>query len=102
EVAKPLPATSQQVREMVQRVDRAGPLYAALLAAPPLHGPGRSDPAAYDALDPAHKRAYDALQKLREAERGISTIVNAIRDRSMSRATLTKDALADNERTILI
>jgi signal transduction histidine kinase len=102
ELARRLPATSQDVRDLVQQIDRVAPHYAALLAAPPLPVPGKSDPGAYDALDPLRKRAYDALQKLREAERAVSSIVTTIRDRSKSRATLTKDWLADNERTILV
>lgn len=105
EIAKHLPATSQQVGELVQQVDRVEPLYAILLAAPPLRVPSRTDPsfpAAYDALDPAHKAAYDALQKLRDAERSISGIVTMIHDRSQSRAVRTKDWLADHERTILV
>jgi two-component system NtrC family sensor kinase len=105
EVAKHLPATSQQVAELNQQIDRVEPLYATLLAAPPLRVPSRTDPSfqtAYDALDPAHKTAYDALQKLRDAERSISGIVTMIHDRSQSRAMRTKDWLADNERTILV
>lgn len=105
EVAKHLPATSQQVGELVQQVDRVEPLYATLLAAPPLRVPSRSDPsfqAAYDGLDPPHKSAYDALQKLRDAERGISGIVTMIQNRLQSRAVRNKDWLADNERTILV
>jgi signal transduction histidine kinase len=102
ELAKRLPATSQDVRGLVQQFDRVGPYYTALLAAPPLPVPGKADPGAYAALDPLRKRAYDALQTLRETERAISSLVKSIRDRSQSRATLTKDWLADNERTILI
>lgn len=105
EVARHFPATSQQVGDLVQQVDRVEPLYATLLAAPPLRVPSRSDPsfqATYDALDPPHKSAYDALQKLRDAERGISGIVTMIQNRLQSRAVRDKDWLADNERTILV
>jgi signal transduction histidine kinase len=105
EVARHLPVTAQQIGELIQQVERAEPLYAILLAAPPLRVPSKSDPsfqAAYDALDPPHRAAYDALLKLRDTERAISGIVTTIHDRSHSRAMRTKDRLADNERTILM
>jgi signal transduction histidine kinase len=105
EVAKLLPVTSQQVGDLAQRIDELDPLYATLLAAPPLHVPSKSDPSfetAYNALDPPHRRAYDALQELRDAERAISGIVTPIQERSQSRVIRTKNWLRDNERTILV
>lgn len=104
-VAKHLPVTSQQVAELVQQVERLEPLYAALLAAPPLRIPNKSDPsfqAYYDAQDPPHQRAAEALQRLRDGEHAIANSVGTIQDRSSSRVQRTKDQLADNEHTILM
>ncbi|TMQ14651.1 MAG: HAMP domain-containing protein [Deltaproteobacteria bacterium] len=105
EVARHMPKTSQQVGELNQLVADTEPFYGALLAALPVRIPAKSDPgfqAAYEALDPPHKRAYDAWQKLRDLERLVSIKVAEIQENSQRRAALTKDRLADNERTILM
>jgi two-component system NtrC family sensor kinase len=97
--------TAPMVNELKQAATDAGPLYAQIIAAPP-RVPPRTDPsfaAIYDALDPRHKAAYDALQQLRDKdEKKISNAANRIRSNFERHATRTKDLLADNERTILI
>jgi len=105
EVAKQLPKTAPIVDEIKRAVAETAPLYAKLLAAPPLQVPNRSDPgfqAAYDALDLPHKLAYDTLQQLREVELGIWRNATDLKDKQSSRTATTKDWLADNERTILM
>jgi signal transduction histidine kinase len=104
-VARLLPATLEDTAQLKQKVDAVDPLFKALLAAPPLHIPHKTDAsfqAAYDALDPPHRRAYDALVALRDSERAISGLVAGIQARSYTRAQRDKDWLADNERTILL
>jgi two-component system, NtrC family, sensor kinase len=67
--------------------------------------PAKTDPAfqaAYDELDPPRRRAYDALVKLREGERAVSTSITNFHNNSRGRAIRTKDLLADNEQTILM
>jgi len=80
--------------------------YATLLAAPPVHVPvNKSDPAfqaAYDGLDAPHKAAVDALQSLRDAEKPVSRGVDEVQKTWTRQTMLTKDWLADNERTILM
>jgi signal transduction histidine kinase len=111
EVSKQFPVSAQMVNEIKQGVADVTPLYAMLTAAPPLrlpkalNVPNKSDPgwqAAYDALDPSYKAAYDTLQRLRDAERATSIPIANFRDNWKRRMTLTKDWLADNERTILM
>ena len=105
QVTKQLPKTTPAVNELKQDVDKLGPSYAMILAVPPLHMPNKSDPnfqAFYDALDPAHKPEYDALQQLRDAEKTISYQIDTIQKNSERLATRTKDWLANNERTILL
>jgi len=106
EVAKQLPVTKPVVDELKQAVAKVAPLYKTVLEAPPLHVPSKSDPgfqAAYDALDAAHKRSYDTLQQLlHDDELGISRKTTGLRDLWKRRTTVTKDWLADNERTILM
>ena len=66
EVSKQLPKTAPLVDDLKHAVKDADAAYPAVLAAPALRMPGKSDPgfqAAYDALDPPHKAAYDALQR---------------------------------------
>ncbi|HET7505675.1 MAG TPA: ATP-binding protein [Kofleriaceae bacterium] len=97
--------TAPMVAELRQKVESVGPLYAELLDAPPLRVPSKSDPsfpAAYDALDAPHKRAYDAWQRLREVELAIWRGASDLKARQTSRTAATKNWLADNERTILI
>ena len=105
EVTKQLPVTVPLVDEIQQRVTETAPLYAAVLAAPPSRMLPRSDPgfqAAYDALDRQHRAAYDAVQSLREAEKNILRLVSDLQITWHRRTNLTKDWLANNERTILI
>ena len=105
EVGKQLPVTKPIVDELQQRVREVGPLYTTILAAPPGRLPPRTDPgfqAAYNALDRPHRLAFDALQTLREAEKNITRLANDLQSTRQRRTTLTKDWLADNERTILI
>ena len=100
-----LPATVKDASDLKQKVDGVEPLYRTLLAAPPLHVPGKTDAsfrAVYDALDPEHQRACDALLQLRDQERAISGLVGTIQTRSYVRAQANKDWLADNQRTILM
>jgi signal transduction histidine kinase len=105
EVAKQLPVTKPMVDELKQAVAETAPLYKTLLEGPLIHVPSKSDPgfqAAYDALDATHKRSYDTLQQLRDQELGISHNTTELRERWKRRTTVTKDWLADNERTILM
>ena len=100
-----LPATSQDAEKLKQQIDAVDPLYRTLLAAPPLHIPNKTDAsfqATYDALDPPHRQAYDALVALRDHERSIASLVAGIQSRSYARAQRDKDLLANNERTILL
>jgi two-component system, NtrC family, sensor kinase len=97
--------TGPIVDELKQAVSDVAPLYKALLAAPPLRVPSRTDPAfqaAYDALDADHRAAYDALLRLRDKERQVSSLITTIKSNFDRRTTLTKDWLANNERTILV
>jgi signal transduction histidine kinase len=105
ELAGHLPATAEDAAQLKQLVDAVDPLYRALLAAPPLHMPNKTDAgfqAAYEALDPPHRKAYDALVSLRDSERAIGGLVAEIQRRSYKRAQTDKDWLANNERTILL
>jgi two-component system, NtrC family, sensor kinase len=105
EVSKQLPVTAPIVDDLKRKVPELEPLYAAVLAAPPLRVPNKSDPgfqAAYDALDRPHKAAYDALQRLREEELGILRSASDLKNLQSKRTTRTKDWLADNERTIMM
>ncbi|HEX2688698.1 MAG TPA: ATP-binding protein [Kofleriaceae bacterium] len=107
DVAKQLPRTKSMVDELKQAVAEVAPLYATVVAAPPPRGiPSKADPgfqAAYDALDPAHKLAYDTLQRLRdELEPSITRKVTDLRLFQEARANRTKDWLANNERTVLM
>jgi signal transduction histidine kinase len=107
EVAKQLPRTASMIDELSQGIDKVGPLYAQLLAAPPIRVPSKSDPgfqASYDALDTPHKQAYDALQRLLGDgyELGILRKARDLRHFQESRTSRTKDWLAKNERTILM
>jgi signal transduction histidine kinase len=105
EVARQFPITNQVVEQIEREVDEVAPLYTTLLGAPPLRVPNKSDPgfqAFYDALDAPHKLAYDTLQRLREAELGISRTVTALKLNQSSRTIRDKDWLANNERTILM
>jgi two-component system, NtrC family, sensor kinase len=105
EVAKYLLGMRPLVKDLKEDVDKLGPSYATVLATPPLHVPNKSDPnfqAFFDALDPAHKSEYDALQQLRDAEKRISYDVDKIQNDSERRATRTKSWLSDNEHTILM
>lgn len=104
EVERQLPVTVPIVDKLQQQVNEVAPLYATVLAAPPSHVPGKSDPnfqAAYNALDPLHRQAYDTLQNLREAEKRIGTLAQELQTTWRRRTTVTKDWLANNERTIL-
>jgi two-component system NtrC family sensor kinase len=104
EVAKRLPQTVPMIEELRQDVAKVRALYVTVLATPPVRVPNKSDPsfqAAYDALDAAHKMAYDALQQLRDAELSISRKTVELRDNWTRLAARTKDWLADNERKIL-
>jgi two-component system NtrC family sensor kinase len=105
EVAKQLPVTKPIVDDLTRAVDEAGPLYDIILATPPIRVPTRSDPgfqAIYDALDAPHKRAYDTLQRLKDAEIGVSRKTTELQNLWTRRTTVTKDWLADNERKILM
>jgi two-component system, NtrC family, sensor kinase len=105
EGASQFSVTGPIVEELKQAVGDAAPLYRTLLAAPPLRIPSRTDPsfqAAYEALDADHKAAYDALLALREQEKQISSKVTLIKSNFERRTTLTKDWLANNERTIRV
>jgi two-component system NtrC family sensor kinase len=105
QVAKQLPVTTPLVNELKQDVGKLAPSYAKVLAKPPLHMPNKSDPnfqVFYDALDPAHKAEYDALQLLRDAEKAVSYQIDTIQKNSERLATRTKDWLANSERTILL
>jgi signal transduction histidine kinase len=105
DVARRMPKSEESVNVLKQQIDAVAPAYPILLAAPPLRMPARADPAfaaAYEALDPDRKLAYDALQSLREAEKRISSNVNNIHADWKRHSTLSKDWLADNERTILV
>src|ERR1044071_3070459 len=105
ELAGHLPATAEDAAQLKQLVDAVDPLYRALFAAPPLHMPNKTDAgfqAAYEALDPPHRKAYDALVSLRDSERAIGGLVAEIQRRSYKRAQTDKDWLANNERTILL
>jgi signal transduction histidine kinase len=106
EGAKQTLVTGPAVAELKQAVAELAPLYATVLAAPPIRL-NKSDPsfqATYDALDRPHKLAYDALQRLRddEHELAISRKAGDLRDNWKRHTTLTKDWLANNERTILM
>jgi len=105
DVSRILPTTAPVIKDVDEGVDRLVPAYVALLSAPPLGLPARTDPgfqAAYDALDPAHKQAFDALVQIRDAELEISRKVNRVQESWQRYATLSKDWLAKNERTILL
>jgi signal transduction histidine kinase len=105
DVSKVLSANAPSVEQLKSAVDRLAPSYAILLAAPPLRPPGRSEPSfqqAYDALDPVHRQAVDALYQLRDAEREIASSVTKLHSRWQGKSARTKDWLADNERTILV
>ena len=105
EVQKQLPRTAPMVDELVAAVRAAEPLHATVVAAPPVKVPSKSDPgfqAAYDALDPAHRAAYDAWLRLRDHEHKVWEKAEGLRRQLQSRATRTKEWLADNERTILM
>ena len=105
ELQRLLPATAKDAVDLKRQVDAVEPLYRTLLAAPPLHVPAKTDPnfqSVYDALDPDHRRACDALLQLRDQERAISGLVGGIQNRSYMRAQRNKDWLADNERAILL
>ena len=106
DVARQLPRTVPMVDEIKQAVAEVAPLYATVIAAPPRGLPSKSDPgfqAAYDALDPPAKLAYDTLQRLRdELEPNITRKVTELRTFQERRTSRTKDWLANNERTILM
>ena len=105
ELQRLMPATVKDAADLKRLVDAVAPLYGTLLAAPPLHVPGKTDASfqsVYDALDAEHRRACDALIQLRDQERSISTLIGNMQRRSASIARQNKDWLADNERTILI
>ncbi|HUC07377.1 MAG TPA: HAMP domain-containing protein, partial [Solirubrobacterales bacterium] len=105
EVAKQLPVTKPMVDELTRTRDEIRPLYATLLATPPIRIPNKADPgfqAAYDALDAPHQRAYETLLQLRDTELGISRKTTELQNLWTRRTTITKDWLADNERTILM
>ncbi|HEX8107430.1 MAG TPA: HAMP domain-containing protein, partial [Kofleriaceae bacterium] len=97
--------TGPVVDELKQAVGDVAPLYKTLLAAPPLRVPSRTDPsfqAAYDALDADHRAAYDTLLQLRDKEKQVSSLVATIKSNFGTRTTLTRNWLANNERTILV
>jgi signal transduction histidine kinase len=97
--------TGPIVDALEQAVIDIAPVYKTLLAAPPLRVPNRADPsfqAAHDALDAEHKAAYDALLRLRDKERQISSTVNTIKSNFERLATHNRDPLAENERTIRV
>jgi two-component system NtrC family sensor kinase len=79
--------------------------YATLLAALPLRMPVRTDPAfqaAYDALDPPRKQAYDALRDLSTLEGNLSYVATKLQEQSTRGMVPAKASLARNERTILV
>lgn len=103
EVARQLPVVEPRVDELQQAVAMLDDKYAIVLAAPPLGVPSKSDAsfqAAYDELEPARRRAYDALAELRAAEQDISYKVHAVQEQWERRARRTRNWLAENERTI--
>lgn len=105
DVARRMPKSEEAVNVLKQQLADVAPSYPILLAAPPIRMPAKADPAfaaAYAALDPAHQRAYDALQSLRDAEKRILSNVNNIHADWTRHSTLSRDWLADNERTILM
>ena len=105
EVDRRLRSSGPQVDALDREIKERAPGYASLLAAPPVRIPtSKADPnfaAGYDALDPAHRAALDALQGLQTAEKQIARDVDTVRANWTSRATRTKDQLAENEHTIL-
>jgi two-component system NtrC family sensor kinase len=100
-----LPATRQLVDTIKQQLLTIDTLYATLLAALPLRMPPQSDPAfqaAYDALDPPRRRAYEALRDLSTREGNLSYAAKRLQEQATRRVVPTKASLAKNERTILV
>jgi signal transduction histidine kinase len=105
EVTKLLPRTAPGVERLQRDVTRLDALYATVLAAPPAQLPSKSDPSfqtAYDALDPPHRLAADAVVSLREAEKPILKQTNNLKIDWQRWAVVNKNWLADNEHTILM
>lgn len=105
EASKQFPATVPRLAELKQAVAVVAPLYEAVTAELPPRMPGKLEPGfqtAYEALDPAHRAAYDALQGLRDAE--LATFKNMIdlRDFRKRRVAIARTWLSDSERTILL
>ena len=106
EVDRRLRNSAPRFSALQEDIVKLAPSYATLLGAPPVRLPtSRSDPAfqaTYDAFDPPHKEAVDALLRLRDEEKRISYSVDEVRGNWTRHTALTKDQLADNERTILM
>jgi two-component system, NtrC family, sensor kinase len=105
DVDEQLPVSARIVGEIKQALVKVDPLYETLLTAPPLRMPPQSDAgfqAAYDALDPPRKLAYDALQELRKQETAMSYSIDDLQDRGKRRMVFpTKAWLTETERPIL-
>jgi two-component system, NtrC family, sensor kinase len=98
-------ATAPKVAGLQKALADIDPLYDAVTEHPPLRVPSKSEPtfqAIYDQLDAPHKAAYEALQRLREAEADIASQVKLIKANFDRRATISKDGMARLERTILL
>ncbi len=105
DVSRRMPKSEESVNVLKQQIADVAPLYPVVLAAPPLRMLARTDPAfpaAYAALDPVRRQAFDTLQDLVAAEKRISSHVNNIHADWKRHSTTSKDWLAENERTILL
>ena len=105
DASKQFPRTERRVGDLKQYIAKVAVQYSAILAAPPVHVPGRADPsfqAAYSALDKDHQAALRraAAAARPRAARSRTTVID-LRDEWKGRTARTKDQLADNERTIL-
>lgn len=103
--SKQLLRTGPMVDELKRAARSLDAAYLTLLAAPPLRMPNKADPgfdAAYAELDPPHRAAFEALQRVRVGELEIARKAADLKNVQSSRTARTKDMLADNERTILM
>jgi len=105
DVARRMPKSVEAIAVLKQQLTDVASSYTLVLAAPPVRIPVKTDPAftaAYAALDPPHKQAYDALQTLRDAEKRIFSNVTNLNVDWKRHSTASNGWLADNERTILM
>jgi signal transduction histidine kinase len=102
DVTRRMPKSVEAVSVLKQQIADVAAAYVTLLAAPPLRAPAKPDPRYRATLDPASRQAYDALLSLRDAEKRISYNVSNLHTDWKRHSTISKDWLAENERTILM